>query len=76
MGRHSERRGGLDHTPPSNHIGVMAQVLLFAMNVAVIAILGALAYFLNWSGPGFAAGILVGGISMAWVVRLKIGYWP
>jgi hypothetical protein len=54
----------------------MTQVLLFAMNVAVFAILGGLAYFLNWSGPGFAVGCLAGGFFVATVIRLKLGYWP
>lgn len=50
--------------------------LLIAMNLAVVAILAGVAYFLNWSGPGFAAGAVAGGIVMAVAVRLKIGYWP
>jgi len=47
--------------------------LLVAMNLAVVAIL---AYFLSWSGPGFAAGAVAGGIVMAVAVRMKVGYWP
>ena len=54
----------------------MVQALLVAMNVTVIAILVALAHFMNWLGPEFAAGCLVGGIFIAVIVRLKIGYWP
>jgi hypothetical protein len=54
----------------------MVQALLVAMNVAVIAIIVALAHFMNWLGPEFAAGCIVGGIFIAVIVRLKLGYWP
>lgn len=54
----------------------MHHAILIAMNVAVVVVLAGMVYFLNWSGPGFAAGILVGGISLGLYLRGKLGYWP
>lgn len=54
----------------------MQTALLIFMNIAVMAILAGLAYMLEWSGPAFTSGILVGGIATALYLRLKLGYWP
>ena len=53
----------------------MQTAVLVFMNLAVMAILGGVAYLLEWSGPSFSAGFLVGGIGMALYIRLKLGYW-
>jgi hypothetical protein len=53
----------------------MQTALILAMNAAVIALLAAATYFLEWSGPGYAAGFVSGGIGMAIYIRLKLGYW-
>jgi hypothetical protein len=53
----------------------MQTALILAMNAAVILILAALTYFLEWSGPGYAAGAGSGAVAMAIYIRLKLGYW-
>jgi len=52
------------------------KILLLAMNLAVFATLGGLAYFLKWSGPGFCVGVIAGGFAVASIIRLRLGYWP
>lgn len=54
----------------------MPPFVLFLMNIAVMAILGLLTWFMNWSGPGFALGCLCGFFSLMTYMRWKLGYWP
>ena len=56
--------------------GRMITALFIVANIAVVAILGGLAYVLNWSGPGFAAGCLAGFSVAAFYLRIRLGYWP
>lgn len=54
----------------------MKDAVWILMNIAVIAIITGLSYLLEWLGPEFATGMLVGGISLALYIRYKLGYWP
>lgn len=49
--------------------------LLVVANIAVVAILAGLAWFVNWNGPSFAAGGLAGVFTFFIYVRLKLGRW-
>jgi hypothetical protein len=54
----------------------MQTAIIIFMNLAVMLILAGVAYWLEWSGPAFTAGVLVGGIATALYLRVKMGYWP
>ncbi len=49
--------------------------LLVVANIAVVAILAGLAWFVNWNGPSFAAGGLAGISTFFIYARLKMGRW-
>lgn len=51
-------------------------VFLISANVLLLAIMGSVVYFLSWSGPGFAAGCIVGATFFFTYFRIKHGYWP
>jgi hypothetical protein len=53
----------------------MENFIVIVANVCVIGILAAVAFFFNWSGPGFVVGFLSGGVAYALYMRLKLGYW-
>ena len=56
--------------------GRWVAVYLVAANVLLLAIMGAVVYALNWSGPGFALGCIVGAVFFFTYFRIKHGYWP
>ena len=55
---------------------MLTNALLLIANIIVVAVLAGLVYFLNWSGPGFAAGCIAGAVSTAFYIRYRLSYWP
>lgn len=52
------------------------RTFLIAANLLLFLIMGAAALFLNWSGPGFCLGFIVGAVFFFSYFRIKQGYWP
>lgn len=50
-------------------------ILLVLMNIIVLVVAVLLLRFMQWSGPGFALGIISGVLTFFIYTRLKLGYW-
>lgn len=55
---------------------LMASAMLAIMNLAVLAIVVAIAYFFQWAGIEFTLGAITGAVFIALCLRLHYGYWP
>ena len=53
-----------------------ARLFVLVGTVAIVALLGGIAYFIKWEGPSFAAGILAGLAIFAGGYKAKYGKWP
>jgi hypothetical protein len=72
---------GMDHisvAPRSSdaQIPLLVRLIILAGNVAVAALLIAAFFILEWSGTGFALGLISGfALFFVWF-RMRSGYWP
>jgi len=62
----------MNEHPPTD---TLTTFILIAANVAFVGIMAAFAWFVSWSGPGFAAGGISGAATFFVYTRIKLGYW-
>lgn len=54
----------------------LSQAAVLFGTLAIVCVVAGLAYFVNWAGPSYAAGVISGGAFFLCWYRLRYGHWP